>query len=553
MSIITYKNYRTLNANTPQSEPIPGETMILNNASGYSYKLDDWKKLERFIVLGSEGGTFYVGERKLTVDNALTVRRLIQEDGLRVVNTVLKFAQENRTPKVDPSLLVLALAISFGNDATKRRVIQVLPQVARIGTHIFTFVEFATAHRGWGRVLREAVANWYTSKPAEKLAYQVIKYQSRNGWSHRDLLRLSHAKADGSLNDVLRYAVKGSPALLGVETLEPLKQIYAAEQAKKIKPQGKGISEMVNLITDFDLPRECIPTEFLREKAIWEALLQKMPMTAMIRNLATMSRVGLLTPMSDAAVKVCERLGNAEVLRKARVHPIQLLSAYKVYSTGGSAGVFRSRGENFAPIGQISQALNDAFYASFGFVEPTGKRTLLALDTSSSMGLGTIVGVPGLTPREAAAVMAMVTVRSEWSDGAVKYPLYHMVNFTTTVKEFPVQPTDTLKSVVDLMAKQPHGGTDCAAPLQYALDKKLPVDTFVVYTDSETWAGRKGHPSELLDTYRRTMNKDAKLIVVGFTATDITIARPGDAGMLDVAGFDASTPNIISSFSRGLV
>lgn len=385
---------------------------------------------------------------------------------------------------------------------------------------------------------------------ATQLAYQVVKYQQRNGWSHRDLLRLSHAKAkDKAVNDVLHYAVKGWPSIGDEPPKEAhLRQIWAAEKAKTLKPQGKGISEMINLITEYDLPRECIPTVWLKDKAVWAALLEKMPMTAMIRNLATMSRVGLLTPMSEAGRKVVDQLHNVEAIRKARIHPIALLSAYKVYSSGSG---YLSRGDAFKPLPQITQALQDAFYTSFGTVEPSGKRTLLGLDTSGSMSGGLIAGVPGLTPREAAAVMAMVTVRSEWSDGAVKYPLYHAVNFTTTVKEFPITPTDTLEQVIKRMSQQPHGATDCAAPMFYALDKGIPVDTFIVYTDNETWAGRRGHPSEALDQYRKKTGIHAKLVVTGFTATNISIARPGDAGMLDVVGFDSATPALISEFSRG--
>jgi 60 kDa SS-A/Ro ribonucleoprotein len=35
------------------------------------------------------------------------------------------------------------------------------------------------------------------------------------------------------------------------------------------------------------------------------------------------------------------------------------------------------------------------------------------------------------------------------------------------------------------------------------------------------------------------------------TATRFTIADPSDAGMLDVAGFDVSVPQVVADFSRG--
>ena len=51
-----------------QNAPLPGTTQVENNAGGFVWELDDWQRLDRFLVLGSEGGTYYVSERKLTLD-----------------------------------------------------------------------------------------------------------------------------------------------------------------------------------------------------------------------------------------------------------------------------------------------------------------------------------------------------------------------------------------------------------------------------------------------------------------------------------------------------
>ena len=98
----------------------------------------------------------------------------------------------------------------------------------------------------------------------------------------------------------------------------------------------------------------------------------------------------------------------------------------------------------------------------------------------------------------------------------------------------------------------PFGGTDCALPMLWAQKNNIKFDTFVVYTDNETWAGSI-HPSQALVQYRQQMVSDAKLIVVGMSSNEFTIADPYDAGMLDVVGFDTSAPNIMNAFSRGEV
>jgi 60 kDa SS-A/Ro ribonucleoprotein len=84
---------------TPQNQPIPGRNMVKNSAGGYAFGVDDWTRLDRFLILGSEGGSYYATEQKLTVENAQAVVRCIQQDGVRVVNRMTEISQAGRAPK----------------------------------------------------------------------------------------------------------------------------------------------------------------------------------------------------------------------------------------------------------------------------------------------------------------------------------------------------------------------------------------------------------------------------------------------------------------------
>jgi 60 kDa SS-A/Ro ribonucleoprotein len=84
----------------------------------------------------------------------------------------------------------------------------------------------------------------------------------------------------------------------------------------------------------------------------------------------------------------------------------------------------------------------------------------------------------------------------------------------------------------------------------YARRRKREIDTFVIYTDSETWAGDV-HPAEALRGYRDALGIDARLVVVGMVSNGFSIADPADPGMLDVVGFDTATPQLVSDFARG--
>src|SRR5258708_2695391 len=183
---------------TPQSKRLAYRSeQTRNSAGGFAWAVDDWTRFERFLILGSEGGTYYVQERALTLENAAAVMQCLKTDGLRVVRTVVDISSAARAPKNDPALFALALAASpnFADSKTIAAALDALPLLARTGTHICGFAAFVENLRGWRRGLRSAIAEWYLSKPATELAYQMLKYQQRNGWSHRDLLRLSHPKA----------------------------------------------------------------------------------------------------------------------------------------------------------------------------------------------------------------------------------------------------------------------------------------------------------------------------------------------------------------------
>ena len=510
---------------TPQSEAIPGSKQVPNSAGGYAFAVDDWKRLERFLILGAEGGTYYIGQHKLVKENAEAVLRCIKADGRQVVNTVVEISEAGRAPKNDPALFALAMCAGLGDKRTRQRAFTALPKVARIGTHLFHFLDYVQAFRGWGRSLREGVADWYNRMPVEKLAYQVIKYRQRDGWSHRDALRLCHAK-NAERNAIYGFVTQGKwegDGLIGAYL-----EVQATEDVKTV----------VKAIVDHRLPREAIPTQFLKDPSVWEALLEKMPMTAMIRNLGNMSKVGLLKPLSDASKKVVAELGNEERLRKARVHPLKILAALSTYSEGRG---FRGSGE-WDVVPQVVDALDKAFYLSFGNVESTGQNVMLALDVSGSMTWSSIAGVGNITPRMGAAAMSLVTANVE--------PNYAVMAFAGDLRKIAISPRQRLDDVIRTTSRMPAGSTDCALPMLYALDRGLKVDLFCVYTDSETWFGQI-HPIQALRKYREKMNPKAKLVVVGMVSNEFSIADPDDAGMLDVCGFDTATPMIIHDFATG--
>lgn len=527
---------------TKQTQAIPGREseMAQNSAGGFSFILDKWKMLDRFLILGSEGGTYYISEKDLTKQNVENCIACIKEDSKRVLDRVVEISEGGRAPKNDQAIFLMALLLTHCKDAEiKRMISDAVPRVCRIGTHLFTFAHYVTDMRGWGQSVMRSVENWYAMDP-KRLEMQIVKYQGRtvegtnNKWTHKDVIRRGHPKPISDVhNALLRYSIYGD------YDREQFALIAAYEDLVKLGT--KDVKKSIKLISDHKIPHDAWPTELKNEKEVWASALPDLPLTATIRNLNKLTELGILAQGHFDELKIVEKkLTDQEFIKKSRVHPMNVLVAMRTYQRGqGVRG-----GKSWKPVQKVTDMLEEAFYLSFGNVEPTGKRMLLALDISGSMSsyMPSAQGV--LMCCEASACMAMVTARVEKD--------YEIMGFSTNFKSLNISPKQSLDEVIRKVKDQNFGGTDCSLPMTWAMKNKLDFDSFAVYTDSETWAGRI-QPSQALKQYRGKHVNDARLVVVGMTSNGFSIADPKDPGMLDVVGFDTTTPQVISEFTRGTI
>jgi 60 kDa SS-A/Ro ribonucleoprotein len=508
---------------------------IRNSAGGATFTIDRWARLDRWLILGAEGGTYYATEKKLTKENAATLLDCLKADPNRTIQRIVEISHSGRAPKNDPAIFALALASSHGDWTIRSYAYLALPKVCRTATHLFQFLESHKAlGGGWGAGMRKAVSAWYNCRSADKAAYQLVKYQNREGWSHADVLRLAHVVPSTTGHEMaFRWVTKGiEPFLKEPMLFGDLPTVIAAvEEAKRTED----LNALCKLIVDHRLPHECVPNQWKNRPEVWEALLEDMPATAMLRNLGKLTSVGVLKPLSKGCQKVRDTLGDREVLRNARVHPMSILVALRTYAQGhGDKGKL-----SWAPVPQVKDTLDDAFYLAFEAIEPTGKAHFIGLDVSGSMS-SKIAGSP-LSCAEAAAAMAMVTARTEKN--------YAIVGFCDRLVDLGISARDSLETVLHKTRKSNFGATDCSQPILEATQARAKVDVFEVITDNETWCGSVT-PDRALKRYRGASGTNAKMVVMGMTCTNFTIADPNDPGMLDVVGFDTAAPAVIADFVR---
>jgi len=506
-----------LNQPVPQTKPL-NDRQVANSAGGFSYNVTMWEQLDRFLILGTLSGTYYLSEATLTKQNFDEVLRCIAADGVRVVQRVAEISRAGRAVKNDPAIFVLALVFKYGTEDARRAAAEALPSICRTGTHLLSFAAEAEGlQRGWGRTLKRGVGSWFTGKSQDELAYQAVKYTQREGWSLRDVLRLSKPKMGD--NSVAKYITNGTGGHPFIDAALSLRGMNAKDAAEVIR--------------EYKLPREAVPTVLLNEPVVWEALLQDMPMTAMIRNLGKMTSIGLIASMSKADALVAQALHDRNRIRKARVHPLTLLTALDVYR--GGAGVKGSL--KWSPSSRVVAALSDAVGLAIEVAPPIGLKTLVAIDCSGSMHVA-LPGCRSLLLHHASACMALCATQAE--------PFSEVIGFETN--SYPLDLKGRrLDDAIKSLPRVGHG-TDVAQPLLWAAKMKEPVDLIQIYTDSETWAGAK-HPETALNEYRRNRNPNVKVVVVSMTANRHSVLEPGDQNVLQCVGFDASLPQVISAFA----
>ena len=288
---------------------IPGQQFqidpkqVRNKAGGFVFKVNDFDRLKRFLVLGSEGGTYYANGGELGIENLKVLVELIKDGkGKDAIEIIRDYSVNGRCPKQTTVVYCLAVCARYHDGIhsekfirTRREAYNILSDVCRIPTDLFQFVQYCedisrgvNSKTGWGRAHRKAIQNWYLKKPGQKLAYLVTKYKQRNEWSHKDLLILSHPKPGDDMKShacVFKYITKGYEAAASFvnnpEKFPSIDQdlsatfgtLHAVNEAIKIgNTESTSFEEkekeIVKLIEDHGLVREHIPTQLLKSLAV---------------------------------------------------------------------------------------------------------------------------------------------------------------------------------------------------------------------------------------------------------------------------------------------
>lgn len=601
---------------TGQESAIAGreDRMHENHAGGVGFVLSSKDQITNALILGTTTNSFYATKHELTEEFKKLLTDIISAgQGQIIVECLYDIYTNNRAPKLDPLFFCLAVLTQVTTPLDVRRNAFKLISELRTLSHVYSW---KTVHKlvcntkGFGRGIRTALCTFITSHKPMHMAYQITKYRERCGWSFDDLVSCIHIvgkKCVPGIQVVLAYGIHGiDKARICAATFPDNAAAQAVlaylDAVESVRYPDADASTAIPLILTHNLPREVLSTHLLNECSVWHALLLspegfiKMPITALIRNLAKMTSIGLFDALNgiEIASKIVAHLCNITVLKRGYIHPVALLSAHYVYASGhGIKGSL-----SWTPQPLILAGLMSAYYVAFGTVEPTNKRIMWCQDISGSMSSASSA-IPLLTAMHSGLAMMMACARSEPLENLTFFTFsytndeyeeryghrydYNLDRVMTAPigtnkwgRDIKVTSLMELPEVTKICNECTMGSTDCSLPMVRAEEELLTglqafrienpdactedyiekghtsgiYDCFIIHTDNETYAGKE-QPQIVLERYRKLVNRDVKLIVIAATPGADTIGDPHDPSVLNIAGFDLNAPKLIRSHIVG--
>lgn len=505
--------------------------IVTSNQGGDVFGVDETMELlRRFCVIGTSGGSFYASEQKLTLDAAEAVSAALDEHGVKAVDEIVRISHEGLAPSMSPGLFAFAMASCHSNIDVRVAAYRNLSTMARTASHLFEFMQYRRMIGKSSGGLRRALMRWYDEKSVEILIYQVIKYRQRSGFTHADILRMARGKPkDAQHNALYKWIVDGDDPI-GIDGYQQ------AMAFKAISREIVDAKTAARIIRDYKLPREAVPTDFLNSPDVWDALLADMPLMATVRNLGKMSSVGLLVKGSDAHKLIRERLTNEQAIRKSRIHPINLFVAQKTYERGN--GVKGSLTWN--PVADIVDALDEGYRMAFHNVTPSGRRVLIAVDSSGSMR-------SGMTPNDVVSIVDAAAALAQIF--AVTEPNADVVAFDTKLYTMSISDRQRTTDVARMISEKGGGGTAIDLPIKLAGDGNY--DGIVIISDSE--GGLSYKPSSYVTTYDWYLGGDAsrRAVLMQMEYNRFSAIDTKSKNALALVGFDTSGPQLATAFLSG--
>lgn len=505
---------------------IPAEvTALLNREGAPTFRRDLEEQVIQVLTTNTLSDTFYVGRQQLTQETIKVVVAMRDKSPEFLAQAIVYARNEGFLQFVN--LVALAILSTAKN---KSPFLTAFPKVVQTPDNLMEFVAICRSgkiRKGLGGVALQATKDWLNSLSE----YHAVKYSGDSaGISLRDVLRMAHPKpADLAMKERYAWLVKGWNEI-GDEPSPTNARIWHLERIKR----SEDPEVVLTSINEGGLPWEVVvPSVKKMTTATWEALMRQMPYVALMRHLNTLSRAGVFAKAENVEY-VASRLSDSTAVAKAKVLPFRFFEAYKAYAADP------------AHEPKIAEALETALESSFVNMPYIPGTIAIGSDVSGSMN--GLVSDKGNTRCIDICGVFTASLLKKAGDRVIVLPFKNDV-----VKGVRMMKEDSFFSITERLASICRGGTAVGAPVQFLLDRKIPVDIFIGITDNEDWrygSGSRAVRGSFLDLwrqYRSEVTSEARAFLLTIASYRDAVAPQNEPGINFIYGWSPDVVRYIST------
>jgi len=480
-----------------------------NEAGGIAYTLTPKQQLAQLAATGCLNNTFYA-DAQSQLDQVLKLAESL--DAEFIAKTAV-YARQKGLMKDMPALLLAVLAQKDVN-----MLARVFDQVVDNGKMLRNFAQIirsgAVGRKSFGNRPKKLMQTWLLTATEKQLLNAAVG----NSPSLADVVKMVHPKPREAWRAAWFSWLIGKPY-----DREALPPITCAFQDYKQSRQGALPDVPFQMLTALEL-----------NSGDWAQIARNGSWQQVRQNLNTFLRHDVFAKSKNIKM-VAEKLRDKTAIRRARVLPYQLLTAYQAASEQ-------------MPF-EIREALQDAMETAVQNVPAIRGKVVVCPDVSGSMH-SPATGYRGSATSKTrcidiAALVSAAMLRTN--------PQARVIPFEQITVNVQLNPRDSIMTNAQKLANIGGGGTACSAPLAMLNREKADVDLVVIVSDNESWAdrGQWGGKTGLMKEWDILKQRcpEAKLVCLDIQPYTTAQAQ-NRRDILNIGGFSDQVFTLIGSFAE---
>ena len=489
------------------------KTDTYNEAGGIAYTLTPKQQLAQLAATGCLNNTFYA-DAQSQLDQVLKLAESL--DAEFIAKTAV-YARQKGFMKDMPALLLAVLAQKDVN-----MLARVFDQVVDNGKMLRNFAQIirsgAVGRKSFGNRPKKLMQTWLLTATEKQLLNAAIG----NSPSLADVVKMVHPKPREAWRAAWFAWLIGKP--YDREALPPITRAF--EDYKQSR-EGELPNVPFQMLTALDL-----------NSGDWAQIARNGSWQQVRQNLNTFLRHEVFAKSKNIKM-VAEKLRDQTAIRRARVLPYQLLTAYQATSEQMPS--------------EIREALQDAMETAVQNVPAIRGKVVVCPDVSGSMH-SPATGYRGsaTTRTRCIDIVALVSAAMLRTN-----PQARVIPFEQITVNVKLNPRDSIMTNAEKLANVGGGGTACSAPLAMLNRGKADVDLVVIVSDNESWADDSqqwGGKTSLMKEWNILKRRcpEAKLVCLDIQPYTKAQAR-NRQDILNIGGFSDQVFSLIGSFAeRGM-